>query len=130
MLIFRKIWRAVFLKHPLWDSPFCVITDEFWQIYPMRTLTGARQSTPNFAYQWVRKVCFSKIRHNLFSCNQHFEIYPFVYLTDKIWGNMLFGWLFLQNSKINALDVLILLSLLTSKTFHTFFPNQHLPAQR
>ena len=96
----------------------------------MRTLTGARQSPPNFAYQWVRKVCFSKIRHNLFSCNQHFEIHPFVFLPTKSDVTCCLVGFFLPNSKINALDVLILLSLLTLKTFHTFFPNQHLPAQR
>ena len=27
--VFRKIWRFVFLKHPFWDSPFCLITDEY-----------------------------------------------------------------------------------------------------
>ena len=25
---FQKIWHAVFLKHPFWDSPFCLITDD------------------------------------------------------------------------------------------------------
>ena len=32
MFLFGKIWRVLFfLKHPSWDSPFCLITDDFWQ---------------------------------------------------------------------------------------------------
>ena len=29
MFVFREIWRAFFLKHPFWDLPFCLITNEF-----------------------------------------------------------------------------------------------------
>ena len=31
MIAFQKIWRVFFfLKHPIWDSPFCLITDDWF----------------------------------------------------------------------------------------------------
>ena len=36
MFLFRKIWRALFfLKHPFWDLPFCLITNEIWRWSPV-----------------------------------------------------------------------------------------------
>ena len=56
-LIFGKFGVLVFLKHPLWDSPFCLITDDFRAF-------GGKGLSPNLIwnlseFKWINSLLFS-----------------------------------------------------------------------
>ena len=62
MFVFRKIWRALFfLKHPFWDYPFCLITDElllmnslFLKIFAKCVLSTATFTFFGFIICWIK----------------------------------------------------------------------------
>ena len=69
MFVFRKIWRALFfLKHPFWDYPFCLITDElllmnslFLKIFAKCVLSTATFTFFGFIICWIKlslHICF------------------------------------------------------------------------
>ena len=116
MLVFRKIWPCfVFLKHPFWDSPFCLIVYKCFQKFNLEVLFCWHTQ------QILNKKELSKIKTCIFNSWKIFLLIFGIVFSQIKWS--------ITSTILNTARISICTRITSSSTsrgaFHSIKPSYH-----